>query len=248
MRASLLAGIVAITAACSAGAQSGGAGDSAPAARSPGAAAGSRTFQVGAFDRIALAGPPNVMVAVGGQPSVRAEGDAELVERLEIEVVNGELRIGMRPGTTYRSRGNVTVHVTVPSLQAATIAGPGDISIDRVQGQAFAAAVSGPGDLDVRQLRVGNASFTLTGPGGIRASGGAQRVSAAVSGPGDLSLAGFEAVDATVSLNGPGDVALRATGTATVQLSGSGDVTIAGGARCTVARSGPGDVDCGPAS
>lgn len=245
MRASLLAGIFAITAACGAGAQGGGAGSTEPAPRTATAAAANRTFQVGAFDRILLAGPPNVMVAVGGPPSIRAEGDAELVERLEIEVVNGELRIGLRPGTTYRSHGNVVVHVTVPSLRAATISGPGDINIDRVEGQAFAAAVSGPGDLDVRQLRVGNASFTLTGPGGIRAVGGAQRVSAAVSGPGDLRLAAFEAVDATVSLNGPGDVALRATGTAAVQLSGSGDVTIAGGARCTVARAGPGDVDCG---
>lgn len=242
MRVVLLASILALTAACSAGAQDGAGGQGASAGN-----AASRSFQVGAFDKINLAGSPNVTVAVGGQPSVRAEGDAAALERLEIAVVDGELRIGMRSGSSswFGSHRGVTVHVTVPSLQAASIAGSGDINIDRVQGQAFAATVGGSGDLAVRELRVGNASFNLTGSGGIRAAGGAQRANAALSGSGELSLSAFETADATVSLVGSGDVALRATGTAQVQLTGSGDVAIAGGARCTIAKTGSGDVTCG---
>ena len=236
MRSLLLASLFAMTAACNAGAQ-GGSADAGPRT--------SRTYQVGAFDKINLTGSPDVRVAVGGQPSVRAEGDAAELERLEIQVVGGELRIGMRPGTWVGSHRGIIIHVTVPSLQAASIAGSGDINIDRVQGQAFAATVGGSGDLDVGQLRVGNASFNLTGSGGIRASGGASRIDAAVNGSGDLSLAGFETGDATISVVGSGDVALRATGTASVQLTGSGDVNIAGGARCTIARTGSGDVSCG---
>ena len=239
MRSLLLTAAVALTTACSAGAQGG---------RGEAGARTSRNFQVATFDRINLAGSPDVEVAVGGQPSVRAEGDAADLERLDIAVVDGELRIGMRPGSSgfrFGSHPGIIVHVTVPSLQAAAIAGSGDINIDRIQGQAFAATVGGSGDLDVRQLRVGSASFNLNGSGGIRAAGGAQRTNASLNGSGDLSLAGFETTDATVALVGSGDIALRATGTAAVQLTGSGGVTIAGGARCTVARTGSGDVDCG---
>jgi hypothetical protein len=240
MRVLLLAAILASTAACTAGAQ----GNGEAAARA------SRTFQVGAFDKIDLAGSPDVIVAVGGQPSVRAEGEAADLERLEIAVVDGELRVSMRPGSSsgwnWGSHRGIIVHVTVPSLQAAAIRGSGDINIDRVQSPAFAATVSGSGDLDVGQLRVaGNASFNVSGSGGIRAGGGAQRTNASLNGSGDLSLAGFETTDATISLIGSGDVALRATGTAAVQLTGSGDVTIAGGARCTIAKTGSGDVSCG---
>ena len=239
MRYLLLATAFAIT-ACSAGAQGGGQAS----------AVTSRNFQVAAFDKLSLSGSPNVVVAVGGQPSVRAEGEAAELDRLQIEVVDGELRIGMRPGSGWRlgSHRGITIHVTVPALQAATLAGSGDINIDHVQGQAFAATVGGSGDLDVGRLRVGNASFSVTGSGGIRAAGGAQRTTAALNGSGDLSLAGFETADATVSLVGSGDVALRATGTAAVQLTGSGGVTIAGGARCTIARTGSGDVSCGATS
>lgn len=247
MRSLLLAtalAALATTAACSAGAQGGGQGGGQSAAVT------SRNFQVGAFDKLSLSGSPDVVVAVGGQPSVRAEGEAADLDRLDIQVVDGELRIGMRPGGNWHwgSHRGITIHVTVPALQAATLAGSGDINIDRVQGQAFAATVGGSGDLDVRQLRVGNASFSLTGSGGIRAAGGAQRTNAALNGSGDLSLAGFETADATVSLVGSGDVALRATGSAAVQLTGSGGVTIAGGARCTISKTGSGDVSCGATS
>lgn len=238
MRALLLASTLALTAACTAGAQ----GNADAGART------SRAFQVGAFDKINLTGSPDVVVAVGGQPSVRAEGEAADLERLDIAVVDGELRISMRPGSGWHwgSHHGITIHVTVPSLQAAAIRGSGDINIDQVQGPAFAATVDGSGDLDVRQLRVaGAASFNLTGSGGIRAGGGAPRTNASLNGSGDLSLAGFETTDATISLVGSGDVALRATGTAAVQLTGSGGVTVAGGARCTISRSGSGDVDCG---
>ena len=242
MRILFLTAALAMTAACNAGAQSGSPGGGESAANRT-----SRSFQVAGFDRMNLAGSPNVVVAVGGQPSVRAEGDAADLERLEIIVVDGELRIGMRPGSSgwFGSHRSITVHVTVPGLRAAAISGSGDIAVDRVQGQAFTATVGGSGDLDVRELRVAEASFALTGSGGIRAVGGAQRASLSLNGSGDLSLAGFEAGEATVALIGSGDVALRATGTAQLRLTGSGDIAIAGGARCTVSRTGSGDVTCG---
>ena len=237
MRSLFLTAALAVTAACSAGAQSGGSESAA--------ASTSRSFQVGGFDKISLTGSPNVVVAVGGQPSVRAEGEAAELERLEISVVNGELRIGMRSGSWSGSHRGITVHVTVPSLQAAAISGSGDINIDRVQGQAFAGTVGGSGDLGVRELRVAQASFALTGSGGISAAGGAQRIEAHLNGSGDLSLASFETADASVTVIGSGDVALRATGTAQLRLTGSGDINIAGGARCTIAKTGSGDVTCG---
>jgi hypothetical protein len=251
MRSFVLLAALAMTAACGAGARDGAPGPQADArqdTRSTPLGRASRTFQAGNFDRIELTGTPEVVVAVGGQPSVRADGDAADLDLLQIEVVDGSLRIGTRPGVQTGPQRPVLVHVTVPALRGAAITGTGDINIDHVEGQAFSATVGGTGDLDVRQLRVTEASFSVTGAGGIRASGGASRTTASLNGTGDLSLSGFETTDATVSLVGTGDIALRATGTAQVQVTGTGDVTIAGGARCTIARSGLGDVSCGNTS
>jgi hypothetical protein len=243
MRKLFLTAAVAVLAACNAGARDNQGSQSDGTAGA--ASASGRNFQVATFDRINLTGAANVVVTVGGQPSVRAEGDAALIERLEIAVVGGELRIGMREGSWSGNRGSVTVRVTVPSLQAAALAGAGDMNIDRIQGQAFAATIGGAGDLAIGQLRVGNASFTLSGAGNVRAAGGARQASATLGGVGNLDLERFEVADATVQLSGAGSVELRATGTAQVQLSGVGSVEIEGGARCTVSRSGLGHVRCG---
>lgn len=241
MRALFFASVLAITAACSAGAQNNDGGNDRAALSGPRI---SRDLQVaGAFDKVQLNGPMDIDVRVGAQASVRAEGQAAGLDRLEITVVDGELRVGVKSGTTG-PLGNITVHVTVPALAAASLNGPGDIDIDRVQGQRFAANVNGPGDMRLGELRVGEASFQVNGPGGIHAAGGAQRANANLSGPGNIQLASFEAGDANVSLEGPGDIDLRATGNVAVSLSGPGDVTISGTARCTISKSGPGSVRC----
>lgn len=224
-------------AACSAGAKEGG-GETAR-----------RDFQVGQFQSISLTGSPDVVVTVGGAPSVRAEGDSRLVERLEIRVENGDLKIGYREGSSWsfgfsRDR-HATIRVTVPSLAAATLIGSGDIRIDRVQGDRFAGTVTGSGDLQVGQLRATEAVFSVTGSGAIQAVGTAQRSHVELAGSGDINLGGLESRDATVSVHGSGDVTAKAMEAARVTLMGSGDVAISGPARCQVEKRGSGDVRCG---
>src|SRR3954463_8634054 len=123
----------------------------------------------GAFDRIALSGSPDVVVTVGAAASVRAEGEAEMLDRLEITNVGGELRIGLRnTAGSWFSWGHhrgITVHVTLPALAGASISGSGDMRIDRVQGPAFAAAVTGSGGMNIANLTADTASFTVTGSG-----------------------------------------------------------------------------------
>jgi hypothetical protein len=231
--------LLALAAACSAGAAQGD---------EPRGERAQRSFEVGAFERINLAGSSDVIVTVGGAASVRAEGDSGDLDRLEIIVENGELKIGQRSSSGWSWFGrnrDVTVHVTLPALTAASVTGSGDMRVDRVEGARFAGAVTGSGELELASLRVAEASLAITGSGDIRATGAAQRAAVSLSGSGDLDLAGLETGDATVALAGSGDIAIRATGTAQVELRGSGDVTVAGPARCTISKSGSGDVHCG---
>jgi len=224
-----------LAAACSAGAQ-----DAGPR--------GARNFPVGAFHAVSLAGPHDVIVTVGGAPSVRAEGSEEVLERLDIRVEDGTLEVGSRRtgASGFRfHRGSATVHVTVPSLTAASIGGSGDLRIDRVEGERFNAAIGGSGDIEVGRLRVAEAQFAISGSGNIRASGSAARQRISVAGSGDVDLAGVEARSAAISIVGSGSVRTRASETAEVSIMGSGDVEVSGGARCSVNRMGSGEVRCG---
>lgn len=209
-----------------------------------------RDFQVGAFQKVSLEGSPNVVVTVGGAPSVRAEGDKSVVDRLDIRVENGALRIGTqrREGWNWNFGGDhhrsVTIYVTVPSLVAADVAGSGNMKIDKVAGSDFSASLGGSGDLSVGNLQVNQAHFSLAGSGDMSAAGKAQQASISIAGSGDVHVGNFEVANATLSIVGSGDIAARATQTADVSIMGSGDVTLSGGAKCSIHKMGSGDVHC----
>jgi hypothetical protein len=231
--------ILAILAACNAGAEEKGA--------QAGGQQGRRDFQVATFNGVSLEGSHDVIVTVGGAPSVRAEGAAEVLERLDIRVENGTLEIGTRRTSNFgfgRESGSATIHVTVPSLAAASIGGSGDLLIDRVEGAQFTGAIGGSGNLQIRQLRVGQAQFAVAGSGNIQAAGAAERTNLSVAGSGDIDLSAVETRTAAISVVGSGDVRSRVTGTAEVSVMGSGDVEVSGPARCSVNRMGSGDVRC----
>jgi hypothetical protein len=210
---------------------------------------GTKDFAVGAFDRISLTGSPDVIVAVGGAPSVRAEGDSKLLERLEIRVEDGVLRIGYKKGNWSlgwrKDHGPVTVHVSAPAIRGAEVAGSGDIKIDKVVADDFAGDIAGSGEIQLASLRARNASFSIAGSGGVTASGTSETAEFEIAGSGDVRAGGLQVRSAKVSIAGSGNVETRATQSADVDIMGSGDVVVSGGAKCNVSKTGSGNVRCG---
>ncbi len=211
--------------------------------------AATRNFQVGAFDKISLAGSSDVVVTVGGAPSVRAEGNSTLLEKLEVKVENGVLRIGYKKGKWSfgwrKDRAPVTVHVSVPSLTGAEIAGSGDMKIDKIEGGDFAGEIAGSGAIELASLRARNASFAIAGSGGVSARGSAETADFEIAGSGDIRAGGLEVKRAKVSIAGSGNVETKAMESAAVDMMGSGDVIITGTAKCSVNKVGSGNVRCG---
>lgn len=207
-----------------------------------------RSYDVGSFDGVALGGHYNVVVQVGPAISVRAEGPADELDRLRIEVEDGDLQIERRrKWKMYQgSRGRpVTVYVTMPTIANAAIGGSGDIRIDQIRGEAFEAAIGGSGDIDISRMEVGKASFSVAGSGSIRAAGSAGKSDISIAGSGDVRLEGLKARNASVSIAGSGGVHAYASDTADVSIIGSGDVAISGSAKCNVSKMGSGSVRCG---
>lgn len=206
--------------------------------------AGQRSFEVGGFDSVETSGSYDVVVTVGGQPSVRAEGDETALERLEVRVDNGRLQIGSRPGS-WTSHGRTIVYVTAPSLKAASTSGSGNMQIGPLQSPQFRAETSGSGNVSLERVESEAAQFGINGSGNIQAAGRARQARLVVHGSGNGNLGALQAENAEISVAGSGRAAVHATGAASIDLAGSGDVQVTGGARCTVQKAGSGHVRCG---
>lgn len=240
MRNSIAAAVIAASAATSAcGAHDNGGGPTV-----------SRNYQVGGFQKIEVAGPYDVTVRTGANPSVSATGGQKLLDRTIVVVEGDKLVIHPQEHQgfslfNFGPHGSAKFTVTVPQLSAAAIAGSGDLHIDHVRGASFDGAVAGSGGLDVDTVEVQSLKLSIGGSGNAKAhSGKAQTIDYSVGGSGDIDARGVQAQQAKVSVAGSGNVKANATGTAEVDVVGSGDVEVSGGANCKVSKAGSGDVRC----
>ena len=208
--------------------------------------AAERAFPVGAFDRLAVEGSPNVAVTTGRAPGVHASGSADALDKLDIRVEGGTLRIGTKRGVSWswRDSGGVRVAVTVPMLRGVDVSGSSDVNVDRVKAPDFAANTSGSGSVRVAALDVDRASFATSGSGGMEAAGRCGAGTVKVAGSGDMKLGALRCETLSASVAGSGSVDAFATRTATLATMGSGDITVAGGARCAVSTAGSGTARC----
>lgn len=206
-----------------------------------------RTYPAGSFDQVEVAGPYEVKITTGGQPSISATGGSSLLDETEVKIENGVLKIGPKKHNGFRwnwRSGKAVFTVTTAALHAASIAGSGEIEANRVEG-GFQGDVAGSGRLTVGEIGGGEATFSVAGSGDVRANGGtADLVKLEIAGSGDIDTAGVSAKAAEVSIAGSGNAKAKASDTAKVSIAGSGNVDISGGAKCTTDKIGSGNVNC----
>ncbi|WP_075795147.1 GIN domain-containing protein [Massilia putida] len=185
---------------------------------------------VTAFSAIELAGPYHVVIDAQAKPSLELTGERKQLAEIET-VVRGDtlvVRPVQRNGFFFnfgKRHETVTVRIGAAALKRLTVAGSGDVEIDRIGGERFTLAGNGPGD--------------------IHASGAVRQLTVTSSGSGDLDLHRLKAADVDLALNGPGDVQLSDIGnTLAVQQAGSGDLKADGlrTAKVTARMRGPGDI------
>lgn len=206
-----------------------------------------KTYPVGAFDKIELAGAYDATVRTGIAPSVEAKGGENVLDRLIVEVRDGKLLIHpkTRMGFHWGRSGHVQLTITVPQLHEATLAGSGQMNIDHVQGDMFEGTVAGSGGLTLVSANVQSFKLSIAGAGNAKAgSGKVDQAQYDIAGSGDVDAAAVAARQLKVSIAGAGGVKANASETADVNIMGSGDVNITGGAKCTISKAGAGDVHC----
>jgi hypothetical protein len=199
------------------------------------------------FDAVSLAGASQVVVHTGGAFAVRAEVPAEAFGNFRVAVKGRTLEVGRRyeGRRDYPLESRIVVHVTLPVLTAASVAGSGRIDADRAGGARFSGNVGGSGALRIGQLDARTAELSLGGSGEIAAAGTIGALKASVGGSGRIVAPALRASQASVSIGGSGSVRVAVAGKADVLMAGSGSVDLGPQARCSITKVGSGTVRCG---
>lgn len=206
-----------------------------------------RDWKIAGFDKVDLAAAAAVQVHAGGAFAVHADGDADLVNRLDLRVRAGTLVIGWLPGQGPHNVHDEHLHifVTMPRVAGAAVSGAGTVDVDRAEGPGFAGRVGGAGTLKVGALKAGQTSLDVGGTGTLEATGGTDKLVVHLSGVGSIKAGGLAARAGLIDMSGTGSVTARVNGPVEVRLSGLGSVSVLGQPQCIVHKSGWGSVHCG---
>ncbi|MGF7149488.1 hypothetical protein FHS96_003139 [Sphingomonas zeicaulis] len=206
---------------------------------------GDRRFDLSGFEAVSLTGPDDVTVRVGPAFAVSARGDTGVLDTLDIKVDGKVLEIGRKRGVRIGdgARNSIKVLVTLPRLSGATIAGSGDMAIDRVDG-AFSGDVVGSGTLKVAAISAPEVRLGLTGSGDAELAGTADRLKVSLTGSGNAKVAGLKVGTLDASVAGSGNVEATAETSADVSVLGSGNAIVHGPATCKSRTMGSGTVKC----
>lgn len=183
------------------------------------------------FDAIDVAVPFDVVWQASAQPRLHAEGDPELLEKLEIDSSGGTLRLTNRKSILrwgWSSSRPLKIVVSSPTLKQASLTGSGDLKVQGVRGKEFSVSLRGSGDLVLADVQAEVLNAELGGSGNLTAIGAVDGVSARLKGSGDIRFGDLKAKMVGATLSGSGDLKLWASEKAILRCKGSGDITVGG--------------------
>lgn len=198
---------------------------------------------VSGFSKLTVNGPVDVRVTAADTEAVVVRADDNIAPLIETAVLGSTLVIGLRRGSSFRTRSRVEVQVRAKALQAVTLRGGGDVKVDRIDAEVFEATLQGSGDINIGQLRARAVAASVAGNGDLRARGVADTLGVVIDGNGDVYFADLVAATVAVSIRGNGDARVHATDSLQVSISGAGDVRYRGAPKITKSIRGSGSVE-----
>jgi hypothetical protein len=222
---------------------------------------------VSGFTSVTLAGIGNVYLTQGAAEAVRIEAEANLIPYFETVVEGSTLKIGIKSqymGVSLHPTQPVKFYVTLPKIDAVTLAGSGNIFGGTLKTSAFKIALLGSGNISADTLTGTTVDISLSGSGNVTlGSIAATEVTQTIAGSGNIQVDTLTADKVTSKTSGSGNIILggkvtgqsaeilgsgdyRASGlksdTASVRVTGSGNSQVSASGTLDVTILGSGDV------
>lgn len=164
--------------------------------------AASETRDVEPFTQISVSMGVDVFVTVGPTQQVKLTFDDNIVSKIRTRVRGNTLEIDSR--YSFDCDADCKIEITVPKLEAFSLAGSGNIEIKGINGDEFEIDVAGSGDVTI--------------------DGQTKSLTIDLAGSGDIDTRKLIAEDADVDIAGSGNVQVYATKSLNADISGSGDI------------------------
>ncbi len=187
------------------------------------------TRAVNGVSGVNLATIGHLIIEVGDTESLRIEAEDNLLEYLETEVFNGELRIQTQSNLNMRTTQPVNYYLTVTDLDRISIFSSGDIQAPHLQAERFSITVASSGNLKMGDLKADALDVQIFSSGDVTVGAlNANTLEINISSSGNLHIAGGEVKTQNITINSSGKYTAQdlASEEAQVRINSSGSATI----------------------
>ena len=203
------------------------------------------TREVGAFTRVKINYPAEVVILQGETESVKIETDDNLLPQLSTDV-NGETMVIQNNVKGWEQRIEPSEHVkltiTVRDLQGLDFAAAGTVRLESLEVENLEIELNGAGEIRIIDLQAQNLTARLDGVGSITASGKVDFVSVVVIGLGSFYGEKLVSAKADATIDGMGSADLHVREHLTATINGMGSVGYLGSPEVTRRMNGAGSV------
>lgn len=207
------------------------------------ASAETRNFTVTTFDQLIIRGAVDVHVETGVAPYARVIGPARAIPQIEIEQTGRIMTVSVNRsawGANPTDGGDpLRIEIGTPSLDRASVNGPGRLRIERIEVDEFSLILGGSGHAEVAAMDVERLTVGLAGAGSMRLAGETLEAKVLVRGLSSLQANDLNVRDLNLTVDGNGMVQITATNSAELQTRGAGDIALQGRPACTLNIEGP---------
>jgi hypothetical protein len=199
----------------------------------PGAAlAATRTYDTGAFDKVAVASGIEADITTGPARSVRAETTAENLDDLRISVKDNVLRIERSSGSWFSGwferRPDYKVHVVTPVLRGVDASSGTEVTVRGSMEGDFSVTASSGSEVEVSLVKGGNVKAHSSSGSDLSIAGSCISLEAEASSGSDLDADDLKCENVAVQASSGSDVSVAATKSVKGRASSGSDVRVKG--------------------
>lgn len=184
------------------------------------------------------------VVLMEGSPSIKIEGDENILPYIETNVNGNELTIKTKDHINIQTNNSLKIYVSLQQFSELKIMGSGKIETANKfnNNEKFTAELMGSGKI-ILNVHAPSVVAEVMGSGDIIIEGETRDVEANIKGSGTFTGENLKAENAVVSIAGSGDVTVFADVKLKINIAGSGNVKYRGNASVEKSIAGSGNIE-----
>lgn len=205
------------------------------------AAAETRNYDLEPFQAIDISTGIDARVTIGEPQEVRVEtGNAEVFGKLSVEVNGGKLSARMDSdffdfimsggllGMLVNGRPNVTIHITVPTLEDIQASSGADITANSISGDRLKLGASSGSDISATNLAAGHISTNASSGASLVLTGACEDLEVDASSGSSLEAEELVCKSIEANASSGASIEVHATERAQAEASSGGNIRIHG--------------------